>query len=376
MRTEQREAVPGAALWGTGGPTADAAQGSTADTILMMPDRAHSAARSVPRGRTLWGIVSGRREAGEQGADAPQESWHRRFVRLAPPATLLGLSISLLVHLLILLIAALIAIGGAQAGGAGAKEGPSVELAVVTDSELSAMQQAALEFETPPVSETPTPDAPAVESLDAQAGDLASELTVPSSVSISAGGGDITGLSSLGAGGIGGGAASFFGAEARGTRFAYIVDVSGSMGYDNKLEILKRELARSIDALTENSQFQVVAFSSNAAALGGRREWSDAGDAGKAWARKAIAGLSAGGGTIPSPAFAIVFSLRPRPDAIYFMTDGEFDAAVALDLLRLNAESKVPIHCIAFVSKEAEALMRRIAADSGGTYTYVPGRGP
>lgn len=297
------------------------------------------------------------------------------MVRLAPPATLMGLLISLLVHLVALLIAALIAIGGAQAGGAGSLV-PSVELAVVTDTELAAMQHAALELESPPVPDSPTPELPPVEMLDTRVGDdVSGLLDAAAAVGMAAGAGDITGSSSLGVSGAGGGAASFFGAEARGTRFAYVVDVSGSMGYDNKIETLKRELARSVDALLENAHFFIVAFSTDATPLGGKREWTEASDSGKTWGRRAIATLGANGGTNPSPAFSIVFALRPKPDAIYFMTDGLFDESVALELLRLNAEWRIPIHCISFVSKEAEALMRRIATDSGGTYTHVPGSG-
>jgi hypothetical protein len=312
------------------------------------------------------------------------ESTGQKLARLAPPATLMGLAISLSVHLLALVVAALIAVGGAQAGGAGGTdEGGPVELAVLTESELAQISGGAIDADTPPVPEMPSVSDSALSSLDTSVGGLAEtglELSVDGGVGesgISLGGaGDISASAGLGVGGAGGGAASFFGAEARGTRFAYIVDISGSMGYDNKIESLKNELSRSIFALQENAEFVIVPFSSDAAPLGGKREWTEADEPGKSWARKSIRELPAAGGTVPAPAFAIVFTMRPRPDAIYFMTDGQFDESLALDLLRMNAELKIPIHCITFVSKEAEALMRRIAQDSGGTYTHVPGKSP
>jgi hypothetical protein len=297
---------------------------------------------------------------------------------------MLGLMVSLGVHLLMLTIAALIAVGGAQAGGAGGEgDGGPVELAIVTESELASISGGAIDAETPPVAEIRSTVDSGMATLDTSVtglSDASLELSTDGGLGGEglglSGAGDISASPGLGMGGSGGGAASFFGAEARGTRFAYIVDVSGSMGYDNKIESLKEELARSIYALQENAQFFVVPFSSDAAPLEGKREWVEANDPAKRRTRAVIAGLQAGGGTMPGPAFAIVFSIRPRPDAIYFMTDGQFEESVALDLLRLNAEWKVPIHCITFVSKEAEALMRRIAADSGGTYTHVPGRTP
>lgn len=310
---------------------------------------------------------------GVDGRPVP-ETISQRLVRLAPPTTLAALLLSLLVHLVILLIAALVAIGTPQAGGAGPGDTP-IELAIVTDEELAKLQEAAVTSETPAAPEVPLPDTSAIDLTDASIGDAVPALTESISISANVGGGDIAGSTGLGLGGTGGGAATFFGAEARGTRFAYIVDVSGSMGYDGKIETLKRELTKSIDALLENAKFLVVAFSNDAYPLEGRREWLDGSDAGKLRARRAIAGLAADGGTVPGPAFDLVFKMRPRPDAIYFMTDGLFDPSVALDVLRLNAEDRIPVHCICFVSKESEALMKRIAQDSGGTYTFVAGPG-
>ncbi len=70
----------------------------------------------------------------------------------------------------------------------------------------------------------------------------------------------------------------------------------------------------------------------------------------------------------------MVFKLTPRPEAIYFMTDGLFDPALAQKLVWLNSGSRrIPIHCIAFVSRDSEVTMKEIAERSGGTYTYIEG---
>jgi hypothetical protein len=192
------------------------------------------------------------------------------------------------------------------------------------------------------------------------------------------GAGDIGGHG-MGFGGSGGGAASFFGVEARGTRFAYIVDVSGSMdagigvGELKRIDSLKHELTKSIGALLENASFLVVTFSDRATIIGGRGEWMQASESGKTQARKLIANIAPEGSTEPYPGFEVVYRMRPRPDAIYFMTDGEFDDSVVLQVARLNAELRIPIHCIAFVSTAGEETLKRMAKDSGGSYTYVPG---
>src|SRR5438046_2601550 len=75
-------------------------------------------------------------------------------------------------------------------------------------------------------------------------------------------------------------------------------------------------------------------------------------DAGKQWARRTVPLIVDEGGTEPLTAFKIVMTLRPKPDAIYFMTDGEFNEDNATAVARMNAEWRIPIHCLTFVSRE------------------------
>ena len=288
-----------------------------------------------------------------------------------PRALAAGIVVSLLLHLMIMVIAGQIRFSHAQAGGAGPLT-DAVEMAIATDTELAEIEQELLEAEPPPVPDMPTPELASLEMTDEAGGDEATSLIEAADIGAEVGAGDIGG-GDLGAGGSGGGAASFFGVEARGTRFAYVVDVSGSMNIAGKIDLLRQELAKSIEALLENAEFLVVLYNSDASPLGGRTAWVEGTPAGKRWARAALAKVSAGGGTNPLPGFEIVFGRRPRPDAIYFMTDGEFDAQVAVDIMRMNSEARIPIHCITFVNKDAEELMRRIATHSGGSYHHVDG---
>lgn len=178
-----------------------------------------------------------------------------------------------------------------------------------------------------------------------------------------------------------GGSAEFLGLTASGTRFAFILDISGSMdagvgfGTAKRIDGLKAELGKSLEGLQPNACFFVALFSSNAVPMGGRTEWVGATDAGKAWARRTVPLIAADGATEPMPAFKMVFTLRPKPDAIYFLTDGEFNPEYANQIARLNAEYRIPIHCITFFSRDGEATMRRIAEESGGSFAHVSGAG-
>ncbi|MBL8875164.1 MAG: VWA domain-containing protein [Phycisphaerae bacterium] len=319
-------------------------------------------------------------ESGEtsSGEFLAPESSSRWLLRLARRALLVGLVLSLLVHIVGLAISARVFYGMGGSASMGADETPG--LALTRGPELSDLMSGSIEISAP------------------ASGDLAAELKevnpdqpldVPRDPSLSQsenleGSGSLSGAGNvstdqgmgegLGLGG-GGGGASFFGVEATGSRFVFIVDVSGSMSLGGKIDALRGQLTRSIQNLVETSTFAVFTFSDDAAPLGNARDWTQAIEERKRWARKIIGTLTPGGATVPMNAFRAAFRLRPRPDAIYFMTDGEFDPSVADEIARLNT-SRIPIHCIAFTSPESEQQMRRIATQSRGTYTFVPGARP
>ena len=305
---------------------------------------------------------------------AEDSSTADRVVRWIRNATLTGLALSLLAHAILLFVAHFIQFSGgpAQAGG-GREEAAAVQVAMITEAELATLLPDAYAVTTPQTPEAPEPTTPELELLDAPLAEtLAPEAIDVGNVGGLLGAGDIGLDASIGAG-DGSGSASFFGAEAQGSRFCYIVDVSGSMALAGKIEALKGELIRSIAALFENADFIVIPYSGGAAPMGGRAEWTQATDPGKASARRDVLALQTGGTTIPLPAFEIAYQLKPRPDAIYFMTDGEFDEAIAGEIIRLNT-AEIPIHAITLINDDAAPYMRDIARRSGGTYHHV--RGP
>jgi hypothetical protein len=54
------------------------------------------------------------------------------------------------------------------------------------------------------------------------------------------------------------------------------------------------------------------------------------------------------------------------------MTDGLFSEDIVDDIRAdLRNGRNVPIHCIAFMDKSSEPLMRKIAQMSDGSYTFV-----
>ncbi len=310
----------------------------------------------------------------------------QKIVHWIVSASSMGLLMSVLIHMLITLAAALVTVGVAGLGTRGSGGG-EFNLTITSDAQLTGIADSApLETQAPSVADKEIPELPTA-GVGEGSGGMDAPGAGPGLGPIEgglggAGGGDIGDGKGLGAGGSGNGGASFFGVEAKGSRFLYICDVSGSMDWDEngvangkRLRTLKKELTSSIQGLLEHMQFYVIFFSSGAMPINAdNNKWIMARDTGKKWAVDKIGNLHAFGGTEPWPAFELAFQMKPAPDAIYFMTDGEFDPTVALRIQAINVGSrKIPIHCITLVEKTGEEVMRKIATDSGGTYAHVPG---
>ncbi len=303
------------------------------------------------------------------------------------PARRSGLSVllgamlaSVVLHATLLVIGSVIYLSNAKildepavSGAVGA----AIAVSTITEAELGDLNLGAMNATGPAVDDNSSTSGmmatlPGIETPGGQAVAGVGDLGASGGGMGGAGSGEGIGIGD-GTGGSGGGGAKFFGVEARGARFAYIVDVSGSMG-GPKLELLKEQLVSSISGIVDSGSYFVVAFSSGPQPLHPAVKWMDASGKNKKDSTTMVRRLEAGGGTEPLGAFQLVFGLRPRPDAIYFMTDGEFDDAIIDTISKLNRGArKVPIHCIALMDDSGADLLKRIARDSEGTYTHIKG---
>ncbi|MBL8746230.1 MAG: VWA domain-containing protein [Phycisphaerae bacterium] len=290
-------------------------------------------------------------------------------------ALLQGLLFSLCLHLLLGVSAAWFHLNAKPPGGLA--ENPTIELASTEGSTLTELTAIPL-----PAAETSVESAPHEQQFDI------TDLTSPFSDSNQPGGGlgALDNLGGAGTGGAGsgtgdglggaGGEARFFGVEARGSRFAFVIDVSGSMQEPSKIGALRAALIESIEGMLDSAHFYVVRYSDAASPLLGST-WSRASDDNKTAAKRNIMQINPMGSTNPLPAFENIFRLRPLPDAVYFMTDGVFSEQVENELpifIEQNnraQDARIAIHCITFTDRGAEKLMRRIARQSGGSYTHV-----
>ncbi|MCA9014473.1 MAG: VWA domain-containing protein [Planctomycetaceae bacterium] len=168
------------------------------------------------------------------------------------------------------------------------------------------------------------------------------------------------------------GTARFFGIEAEGPVFVYVVDCSGSMS-GSRIELTRQELKKSINQLNLNQSFYVIFFSnvdypmffpSKAA-----QRPLPATDENVKQLEQWVDGFQISGGTDPRSALMRALSLAP--DSIFLMTDGTFDSGIA-DLLKSQNTGKVAVHTIAFQSRSGENLLKRIAKENSGQHRFVP----
>lgn len=282
---------------------------------------------------------------------------------------LIGFAISIPFHLAVIVYLASVRLAGPPSTG---PEETVVEFAVLSESELEDLgEQEELEsLDVPEIEELSAFSEALTEDLDtaAVAMDLSTDLTgaVPTP-----GGGAGLGQSDAMGGGLAGGA-SFFGVSSRGRRFAYIVDISGSMNSDDKFPIAMNELKRSIRALPDYASFVVLLYSNILRTPPMQNTWFRANPSSVNRVSRWIDTVDSGGGTLPLPAFQEVFKLADRPDVIFFLTDGIIPGNVPAEVADLNAKGRgVVVNTISFGGDAAREPLRRMAADSDGVYRHV-----
>jgi hypothetical protein len=173
------------------------------------------------------------------------------------------------------------------------------------------------------------------------------------------------------------GGAQFFGVKSVGSRFVYIVDCSGSMSEYGRWRLAVRELQDSIRKLDNNQRFVVLLYSSGVSALGSNPKLVPASDRETKKAFRWLSKNYPGGWTFCASAIATALLLEP--DAIFLLSDGEFnDRDEVFQVLKtMNPphsgadQSQIPIHTIALGSHQGRFTMKRIADENQGDFRLV-----
>ncbi|MDR2642760.1 MAG: VWA domain-containing protein [Planctomycetaceae bacterium] len=168
-----------------------------------------------------------------------------------------------------------------------------------------------------------------------------------------------------------------FGTAAEGNNFVFVFDKSGSMNERGGISFraAKAELLRNIQELNnEKCKFNIIFYND------GLNQWNDKGmlEATELNCRQAIifvqSEVARGGTKHFEP---LVAAIRQKPDAIFFLTDGDDNDAMTQmqlnEIKRINQINKVRINIIQFgVGKyRTSEFLKQLAKDNNGLYSYI-----
>ncbi len=187
----------------------------------------------------------------------------------------------------------------------------------------------------------------------------------------------------------------YYGFRIRSSRIAFVIDVSKSMEWSDRLKHAKRELTRVVESLPETTRFNIITFSSDVHAWKDRVQVANEKLIEKA--KKFIAPLAPHGGTKTHEALERSFYVPDKAksaeiaDTIVFLSDGSPSEGEVVDpeailaqVREWNRYRRVRILCIALLTGEApdayrahedalkaERFMRRLAEENGGSFEVI-----
>ena len=82
-----------------------------------------------------------------------------------------------------------------------------------------------------------------------------------------------------------------------------------------------------------------------------------------------ITNFTDSGGTNPKD--SLIRALALRPDAVFFLTDGAFDAGI-VDIVRQLNTRRASINTVGFGDHAGADLLKRIAEQNNGRYILIP----
>ncbi len=216
----------------------------------------------------------------------------------------------------------------------------------------------------------------------------------------------------MGGGGMGtgmgkGGMFSFLGQTAFGRRVVFVIDVSASMstsgeGGVTRFDVLKREMVKSLSRMPMGTQYQILFFSdfawphntinSKNAAVFEKYRWTITSEDYKKVrlpsyayllangfnitdSRKIIEEADNPGGTNWGAGLLMALKGNPKPDIIFFMTDGNRNdeqgwVNIVTDENHRTRPATV-IHTSVMMETDAAADLDRLARSNGGTFSVV-----
>lgn len=166
---------------------------------------------------------------------------------------------------------------------------------------------------------------------------------------------------------------TFFGTEARARSFAFVIDRSGSMAFQDALSVAKRELMASLQKLPPEARVGVIFYNQvpRRVVVSGSENLAAATESNKAQVEKQLEKLLPEGGTDHMEALRMAMAMRP--EVIFFLTDA--DLMTYSDVNKL-VQDQLPvriqtIHFSPGSDISGPSPLKKLAAATGGNYRHI-----
>ena len=158
-----------------------------------------------------------------------------------------------------------------------------------------------------------------------------------------------------------------------GMDYVFLLDVSGSMDEDGKLDLSRGSLGAFIRALGPRDRFEVLTFNVSAQELFRKLQGAD--DPSKSTAAEFLDDQRARGGTVLEPALRAAYRYKDpaRQLNVVLLSDGMTDQGERSTLLRLIGERPegTRVFCIGVGNEVNRGLLEQLAEDAGGLAAFV-----
>ncbi|HEY2586183.1 MAG TPA: VIT and VWA domain-containing protein [Tepidisphaeraceae bacterium] len=162
-------------------------------------------------------------------------------------------------------------------------------------------------------------------------------------------------------------------AKEAGMDYVFVLDISGSMNDDGKLNLSRNSLRAFIDALGEKDRFEVMTFNVEPHVL--FRRLATAAPDSKKTAADFLASQEARGGTVLHPALTTAYKYddAQRPLNVVILSDGltEEDERPQLISLIGQRPKNCKVFCIGVGNDVDRGLLSKMATDAGGMCAFL-----
>jgi Ca-activated chloride channel family protein len=155
--------------------------------------------------------------------------------------------------------------------------------------------------------------------------------------------------------------------------YVFVLDISGSMNDNGKLDQSRRAISAFIDALAPEDRFEIISFNVEPAPAFGALRPADA--ASKQAASEFLASRAARGGTVLNPAMTTAYKYADKDRAlnVIVLSDGMTEQTERAQLVSLIRQrpAKTRVFCIGVGNDVNRPLLEQLADESGGLAAFV-----